>query len=234
MYYKGCIYRHYIIIDNKEISYIGLTTQDDVNNRWQDGWGYIDNDRNRKTKFAEAIVQYGWNNFNHEIVVEVSCQTKEELDNLLDELEKKYIEIYDSFYNGFNSTNGGKKGYETKNSKKVICLTTGEIFDSINKAAKHYNVDTSTIKRNINHKYKYAGRHPITKECLVWSYVDNLDEQDIKTYKYICYNDQEKYVTFREMSEVYGFSIGQIRKCCIGEKECLYTPDGEKYFFGKI
>lgn len=234
--YVGYIYRHYILINNIEVSYIGLTTQD-IENRWLDGWGYLNG---QKTVFGEAIVKYGWDNFQHEIIVEVSCQTKEELDEVLDSLEKKYIELYDSFHNGFNSTTGGKKDFVMKKKndvdvRKIICLTTGEVFNSIYAAAKTYNIDKRSIARNIAHKQSYAGRHPITKECMIWAY-ENQQDQDTpcKTYKYICYNDQEKYVTYREMSEVYGFPIGQIRKCCTGEKECLYTCDGEPMYFGML
>ena len=235
--YTGYIYRHYIFIDKREISYIGITSQEDTEQRWLDGWGYINN--GQRTLFSEAIVKYGWDNFYHEILIKISCETKEELDEMLSNLEKKYVEEYDSFNNGFNSTTGGIKNYSinSKKTRKVICLTTGEIFNNINEASKHYNIDRAGIGRNVKHIYSYAGRHPITKECLIWAYEDERHEkhekqQEIRTYKYICYNDQKKYVTYREMSETYNFSIGQIRKCCLKEKEYLCNGNGEKYYFG--
>ena len=41
-------------------------------------------------------------------------------------------------------------------------------------------------------------------------------------------------MSYKEKSEIYGFSISQLYKCCNGKQECLYTPEGEKMFFGKL
>ena len=237
--YIGYIYRHYIEIDNIEYSYIGQTTTK-PEYRWNNGWGYI-NDKETTPKFGKAIVKYGWDNFEHETIIEVSCKNKEELKNVLDELEEKYIEEYDSYNNGFNSTTGGRKIKESKTNeantcKRIICLTTGEIFSSLHEASKHYNISRANIKRSLKNKNQSAGKHPITGEKLIWDYYneDYTCESKIETYKYICYNDNEKYMSYKEMSEIYGFSISQLYKCCNGKQECLYTPEGEKIFFGKL
>lgn len=111
--YKGYIYRHWIINDEGiERSYIGLTTSDDVEKRWKNGKGYLHDGKGNpaNTSFSRAIVKYGWENFNHEVIGIVESDTKKQLALDLDEWEKYYIWKYDSFYNGYNDTNGGSKG----------------------------------------------------------------------------------------------------------------------------
>lgn len=53
---------------------------------------------------------------------------------------------------------------------KIICLTTGEIFNSISDAFRKYNI--TNISNCCLKKYKYAGKHPITNEKMVWMYYD--------------------------------------------------------------
>ena len=60
------------------------------------------------------------------------------------------------------------------NSIKIICTTTGEIFNSIADAYRWlgYNPDGHTIQDNCKGKQKTAGKHPITKERLSWMFYD--------------------------------------------------------------
>lgn len=60
------------------------------------------------------------------------------------------------------------------NSIKIICTTTGEIFNSVADAYRWlgYNPDGHTIQDNCKGKQKTAGRHPITKEKLSWMFYD--------------------------------------------------------------
>ena len=117
--YTGCIYRHWLVNDKgKEKSYVGQvhSAKDNIIKkpevRWNEGRGYTyDNSKPNKqsdSKIANAIRKYGWDNFNHDILLKIECQTLDELMFWLDEWEKWYIEKYDSFYNGYNSTLGGK------------------------------------------------------------------------------------------------------------------------------
>ena len=103
---KGYIYRHWIVNDKQmEKSYIGLTIQKKPQSRWgKNGRNYM---KHNKAKFARAIKKYGWDNFKHEVIGIVEAETKEELIKDLKEWEVYYIEKYDSYYNGYNSTKGG-------------------------------------------------------------------------------------------------------------------------------
>lgn len=57
------------------------------------------------SQFHQAIRKYGWENFDYEIIAELTPNeyTKEGLDAL----EKHFIKYYDSFHNGYNATEGG-------------------------------------------------------------------------------------------------------------------------------
>lgn len=111
--YKGWIYRHHIINDkNISKSYVGRCVNK-PNIRWQDGEGY------RSGTFRKAIGKYGWNNFQHEILLTITCDTKEELNYWLNEWEKYYIWKYDSYYNGYNDTLGGDGSIGRKCSEET-------------------------------------------------------------------------------------------------------------------
>ena len=51
-----------------------------------------------------------------------------------------------------------RKPLAGKCKKRVICLTTGEEFDSMSKAAKKYGIDTSAIRKNIKKLTISAGK----------------------------------------------------------------------------
>lgn len=61
------------------------------------------------------------------------------------------------------------------NNIRVICITTGEIFNSISDAYRWigYNPNGHTIQDNCKGKQKTAGKHPITKERLTWMFYDD-------------------------------------------------------------
>lgn len=59
-----------------------------------------------------------------------------------------------------------------KHEKKVKCLNTGEIFNSMKEAAEWCNSKNSYIGVCCNGKRKNAGKHPITGEKLKWEYVN--------------------------------------------------------------
>ncbi len=57
------VYIHTNKINGKK--YVGITCQDPPEKRWLNGNGYKEN-----PKFYKSIIKYGWDNFNHEIVVD--------------------------------------------------------------------------------------------------------------------------------------------------------------------
>ena len=186
--YKGYIYRHWL--ENK--NYIGQTYVETPQQRWgKDGKGYYN-----QTKFGMAIKKYGWHNFGHEILLAFECETKEELVFWLNQWEAYYIEKYDSFNNGYNSTTGGDNYIvceETKQKMKesanvaVVCLNTRKIFDNMLDAV--YWVDgrtdktgTGSISLCCTNDIKSAYKHPLTGEKLAWAYYKdyiNMTQEEI-------------------------------------------------------
>lgn len=60
-----------------------------------------------------------------------------------------------------------------KNNKKIICLNTGQIFNSIQEASNWCKVHNSGISKCLKGIQKTAGKHPITKQPLKWQYYND-------------------------------------------------------------
>ena len=97
--YNGtyCVYIHTNKINGK--MYVGQTIYgDDPNKRWQNGYGY-----KNCPYFYRAIEKYGWNNFDHEIII--SKLTKQEADTF-EKLLIECLKTKECDY-GYNLTDGG-------------------------------------------------------------------------------------------------------------------------------
>lgn len=92
-----CVYCHTNKINGKK--YIGITKQT-PDRRWKNGKGYS------AQHFSKAIQKYGWNNFEHTILM--SNLTK----NQASYYERFYIKKYETTLpeNGYNETLGGDGG----------------------------------------------------------------------------------------------------------------------------
>ena len=74
-------------------------------------------------RLDNAIKKYRIENFQYEIIIQIVESSKEKLREKLDELEKFYIEKYDSYNNGYNMTLGGSGSngcFQTEESKRKI------------------------------------------------------------------------------------------------------------------
>ena len=93
------IYKHTNKVNGKV--YIGQTCQ-----KPEYRWGQFGQKYSKDNlKFFHAIQKYGWFNFEHEII-EKNIKSQE----LADEREIFWISYYDSYYNGYNMTKGGRDG----------------------------------------------------------------------------------------------------------------------------
>lgn len=153
------IYKH----TNKKTKqvYIGQTKQK-PEERWQGGKGY-----HKNTYFRNAIEKYGWDGFTHEIIAE-NISTQDEAN----ELEKYYIEKYDSFNNGYNLTKGGHDGdhlgFEVVQIEKQS-LRPLRVFKSIRAASDETHINHSNISAA-------ALRQTVSAGGFYWSYADEYDE----------------------------------------------------------
>lgn len=74
-------------------------------------------------RLDNAIKKYEVENFQYEVIIQIVESNREKLREKLDELEKFYIEKYNSYNNGYNMTLGGSgfKGcFQTEESRKKI------------------------------------------------------------------------------------------------------------------
>lgn len=101
----GFIYKIYNDINDKV--YVGITTQS-INRRWQQ---HLRVSKYGLTKLYVAMQEYGIDHFFISVIEETT-------NDLLTEKEQLYIQQYDSYNNGYNSTIGGEL---------FLCLTSEEI-----------------------------------------------------------------------------------------------------------
>ena len=122
-----------------------------------------------------------------------------------------------------------------ENCKKVICLTTGEIFNSQTEAENKYNIcGVSSCCRKI---YKSVGTHPETGEKLIWMFYDeyltnnqtygwlnnylNNYNYDNKTSKVICLTTNEIFNSHKEANAKYNIDKSRISSCCRGKSQSV-------------
>ena len=183
--YKGYIYRHWHL----EKSYIGQTYMETPEQRWQNGRGYS------SAKFARAIKKYGWDNFGHETLLVIECETKEELVFWLNQWETYYIEKFDSFNNGYNATTGGDNYICNEECfdnmrQAVVCLNTRQVFRSLSEAMDWLRSGGDDIPVGsigcvslcCTGDKNRALKHPLTGEKLAWAYYKdyiNMTQEEI-------------------------------------------------------
>ena len=136
-------------------------------------------------KTGENNPMYGKNPFEN--------KTEEEMEEIGKKISEKLKGENNTMYGktGENSPMYGKNAFENKTSeemeeigkkiseklsKKVICITTGETFDSIKEAENHYNI--GNISKCCNGKYKHAGKLKDGTK-LQWKYSEDYDN-DLK------------------------------------------------------
>lgn len=132
--------------------YVGQTGTS-LKHRWRDGDGYLykykDRDEYKQPAFAHAILKYGWENFEHEVIA--GNLTKEEADKFemlliekLDTMNPKY---------GYNCVGGGSKGFPSEETKRKI----SKAFKGENHPlyGKHHSEET---KKKISESHKMIGR----------------------------------------------------------------------------
>ena len=190
-----CIYIHINTINQKV--YIGQTKLQPYSKRWGKNGNYYKG----CPYFWSAIQKYGWDNFEHNIL-EDNLSLEE-----ANQKEKYYIQKYNStnpnfgyniFEGGYNHTmsnqtkekisntlKGIKRSEETKRKisehqylkRKIRCIETGQIFDSITEACKWANLKShSSISNVLRGDSETAGKEPNTNKKLHWEYYTEEDK----------------------------------------------------------
>ena len=168
--------------------YIGITSCDDPNKRWQDGYGYYE-----QPFIYNAIQKYGWYNVEHEIL----------FDSLTwEEAKQKEIELIASYKSndrefGYNLTCGGEGQLGrvwTEEQKKnlsqsklswrvfpstIICLETEKVYQSSWHASQRLNIPERQIVRCLKKKIPHTVQKLKTKEKIFhWEYWSEYTERN--------------------------------------------------------
>lgn len=175
-----CVYCHTNKTNGKK--YIGITKQR-PNERWKNGKGYS------SQHFSRAIQKYGWNNFEHTILIEGLTK------NQACYYEKLYIQKYNTTLaeNGYNETLGGDGGGMYKKHH------TKEAKEKISRARK-INGFTETHKKHISDS-KTGIKHHMAKPVYQYS----KDGTFIKKWDYM-----------NEAAKNLNLSRGAISNVCLG------------------
>lgn len=129
-----------------------------------------------------------------------------------------------------------RESYRRSTGRKVICINTREIFDTIRDAEKYYKVDG--IGNCCEGKTHSAGKHKTTKEKLFWLFYEDyrkMTEEDIQKFlsdkiKYemtndvfgksvVCVTTGEQFMTAMDASRRYNVADNGIRFCCQGRMD---------------
>lgn len=187
MNYVGYIYKCTCIINDKK--YIGQTYQN-YKDRWRDHIkeSFCENAPGYNFHFHRAIRKYGKENFNWEIIEVINSESLDNLRKELDKLEIHYIKLYDSYHNGYNSTEGGDTSKIEQ--KRVVSYTEyGDIlrnFDNVNEASAYYNIKKEIIW-TICGRFQYYTLYNNKK--IVFRYEgDDYTEEEISKVKSINYD----------------------------------------------
>lgn len=136
------VYAHINKINRK--IYIGITSQNPLK-RWNNGEGY-----RHCSHFYKAIKKYGWDNFEHKIIItDVSKQFAEDF-------EKYLIKTLDTIKSGYNIESGGSacKQLSEETKAKISTANKGRKMkpEQIEKMAKHKR----NVKLSTEHKRKIS------------------------------------------------------------------------------
>lgn len=223
---KYVVYKH--TSPNNKV-YIGITGQYPPEKRWANGYGYTQNEY-----FRSEIIEYGWNNFQHEILFDNLTKSEAR------QKEKELILFYKSTDKelGYNVISGNlnelpnelrkKIRHNTKNIIPVMQFTlSGEFvkkYDSVTIAGEETNICISNIAKCCKEKLKSAGNY-------VWRYADcNLNSitYNHKTNKQVTQYTKNGvsicvHNSIIEASVKSNVDQSSITKCCKGK---LQTAGG--------
>ena len=163
---RGFIYKITNKVNGK--SYIGQTIQN-VKERFYQHCATKCSQAVLNMVIHKAITKYGKSNFTIEVIEEVESAN-------LNDRERYWIRYYDSYNNGYNSTEGGQDGIKLfKNLDTESIVREYKSGKSLREIGRLFNVDKQTIKdllvrNNINlrttrtYKFSQKDKEDIIKD----------------------------------------------------------------------
>lgn len=142
----GIVYKVFCTVTQKY--YIGITIQKFQKRKYDhENDSFNVNSDHYNQHFHRAIRKYGKDSFEWEIICVIKSENKEKLIEQLKALEIHYVNKYDSYHNGYNSTKGGDE--MTTNSKPVdVYSEDGELiasFDSRLDVSLYYGISQDCV-----------------------------------------------------------------------------------------
>lgn len=235
------IYIHINKVNGKV--YVGQTKQN-----LKDRWG-SDGRRYKGQPFYNAIQKYGWDNFEHKVLLE--HLTKEQANYY----EQLFIKKYNSNNKDFeyNVTDGGQTNTLTQQQKElrrqlnykmwqdgtfkeiintpVYCVELEQSFESALDAERQLHIDNSAIQKVCKGKLKYAGIK--AGQPLHWIYLKDFSQEKINILKnkpeilkgvsipIYCVELQKEFNSATEAAKELGLDASSIRKVIKGiHKTC--------------
>lgn len=187
--------------------YIGITGQE-VNKRWQNGFGYVGNDY-----FMKAIKKYGWDSIKHEILFD--RLTKEEAESKEIELIMLYKSNDREF--GYNIANGGSS--IGKHSKETKC--------KMSKIAKEKNFQkrlrTEEVKLKVAESRRGTKQSEETKRKIGDSHrgAKSVDAKRVIQYD-LQMNEIRTFDCIMDIEREFGYKNTAISRCCRGGRPTAY------------
>ena len=214
--------------------YVGITSRNPEKRWGNKGNGYKpDKASDKPTHFWMAIQKYGWDSFEHQIIITGLFKDEAEL------LEQQYIQMFDSYNNGYNSNLGGSTGSmgyrHTENAKKnmklkrigrkhteewnkrisesqrckrpVICLETGEIYDSPLDCAnelKTYKQGILDACRGVAHTFHGLHFQFADEQYKTIEQIELERKDDPRKRKIVCMETGEVFGSIKECAEKTG------------------------------
>ena len=94
------------------------------------------------------------------------------------------------------------KTHEHHNAKKVVCLNTGIVYNSINEAERQTNICASVISENCKNNASYAGKNE--NEVFVWMNYEDFLATDEETIAYKLQHGKDVASKKGENNSFYG------------------------------
>lgn len=222
---EGIIYCYTNKVNGKK--YIGQTTEERRrHNRFLRPQAlYTSRNGGILSYIDKARQKYGISNFEYEVLQRVTCETLQELESKLNELEEYYIQEYNTYESGYNSTSGGEgclnrivsEETRLKISKTLMGHSISE-ETRLKMSASYVNNRKGTKHSEESKKLMSQNRHG--KCC---------GNENGHSKAVLCYTKEDEFVAeFECMVEALNWlgkpqsCTANISACCHGRKKSAY------------
>lgn len=188
--------KNYIVYEHISPSgkrYIGITSNN-PNRRWEaNGQGY-----SKQPKFFNAILKYGWDNFQHNILYNNLTA------NEASQKEQELIKYYNTIENGYNCESGGltNKEHSQETIERLRQLNLGKNNPNYGKTmSKETRLKLSQSHKNIPHSKEWTEK------------VAKAHRKQV-----LCITTGEIFSSLKDAANKTGISASGISQVCNGNR----------------